>query len=151
MDAKVMYAALLVWVLLASRLVHAEQPHGKDCGDSETQGDMNACFAASAAKSQDLLDKLILEIRPLIEAPRFAQLTSNMKLFAAFRDAHCKWEESASGGGSIGPTTYWICMDDLNWKYISELKLHLCEGEGMTGSCTESQKYNKPAHAHSSK
>ena len=148
---KVIGAALCLGLMLAPPQAGASQSHGANCSDMEHQQEMNACFANLAGSSQRLLKQLMFEVRSHIDSSRYMRLIDNVKLFFKCRDAHCRWEESASDVGSIGPINCATCVDNLNWTYIGDLKFHLCEGEGMTGPCAQSDAYNRPEGDHAEK
>ena len=115
----------------------------QDCGALAQQQAMNACSAERARRSAALLDSLIQDLRGHLEQAQFAQLLSVQRDWTQYRDGHCKWQAHFAEGGSIQPTEYATCIDALTWNRIDELKLNLCEGNGMTGACTASAKYDR--------
>ena len=116
----------------------------QDCGALAQQQRMNACFAERARRSVALLDSLIQDLRGHLEQAEYAQLLNVQRDWTQYRDGHCKWQAHFAEGGSIQPTEYATCIDVVTWNRIDELKLNLCEGNGMTGACTASAKYDRP-------
>jgi uncharacterized protein YecT (DUF1311 family) len=104
---------------------------------------MNACFAEQAHHSSVLLDSLIQDLHGHLKPAEYAQLLEVQRDWTGYRDAHCKWQAHFSEGGSIQPTEYATCIGRLTWNRIDELKLNLCEGNGMTGACAASAKYDR--------
>ena len=115
----------------------------QDCGALAQQQAMSACFAERARRSVALLDSLIQDLRGHLEQAEYAQLLNVQRDWTQYRDGHCKWQAHFAEGGSIQPTEYATCIDVLTWNRIDELKVNLCEGNGMTGACTASAKYDR--------
>jgi uncharacterized protein YecT (DUF1311 family) len=106
---------------------------------------MNACYAAEAAHVSAKLDTLVAQLRQRLDTARGKGLMQTEAIWTKYRDATCKWQADMWEGGSIQPTEYALCVIALTWERIGLLKLHLCEGEGMTGPCSESDAYARPA------
>ena len=66
------------------------------------------------------------------------------KTWAVYREAHCAWQAAFSEGGSIQSELCSACLTEITWDRIKELKLTLCEGQGLTGSCEASRRYDRP-------
>lgn len=116
------------------------------CGDVETQYEMNACFAREAARVGALLDMLLKEIRPSLDAAERKGLDAAQVQWSRYRDVHCHWVASASEGGTIQPTVQATCLADVTWERIGALKLALCEGGvGLGSPCAASHRYDRPA------
>ena len=116
----------------------------QDCGALAPQQAMNACVAERARRSVALLDSLIQDLHGHLQQAPYAQLLNVQRDWTQYRDGHCKWQAHFAEGGSIQPTEYATCIDVVTWNRIDELKLNLCEGNGMTGACTASAKYDRP-------
>jgi uncharacterized protein YecT (DUF1311 family) len=115
----------------------------QNCGALAHQQAMNACFAERARRSVALLDSLIHDLHGHLQQAQYAQLLNVQRDWTQYRDGHCKWQAHFAEGGSIQPTEYAACIDVLTWNRIDDLKLNLCEGNGMTGACTASAKYDR--------
>jgi len=115
----------------------------QDCGALAQQQGVNACFAERARRSVALLDSLIQDLHGHLQQAQYAQLLDVQRDWTKYRDGHCKWQAHFAEGGSIQPTEYATCIDVVTWNRIHELKLNLCEGNGMTGACTASAKYDR--------
>lgn len=121
------------------------------CDTLMGQQPMNSCYALQTMHSLALLDTLVGELHKKLdsgvyqrlEPAQAAQLLVVQEKWKLYRDAHCKWQAQFAAGGSIQPTDYANCLNDLTWNRIDELKLDLCEGEGMTGACDASSRYDR--------
>jgi len=129
-----------------STLIQSTAPlsAGANCGDSASQTLMNQCFAREAKQDLELLDALIRELGGKLGAAQKERLEEVQSQWVKYRDAHCKWQAAFFEGGSIQPTMYSTCIIESTWNRISELKLDLCEGAGMTGTCEASKRYDRP-------
>jgi uncharacterized protein YecT (DUF1311 family) len=115
----------------------------QDCGALAQQQGMNACLAEQERRSVALLDSLIRDLRGHLQQAQYAQLLNVQRDWTQYRDGHCKWQAHFAEGGSIQPTEHATCIDALTRNRIDELKLSLCEGNGMTGACAASAKYDR--------
>jgi uncharacterized protein YecT (DUF1311 family) len=113
------------------------------CEGAITQGSLNQCAAGPARNAQQLLDSLLNELNGVLDSSERTQLQQVQLQWTNYRAAHCAWQAKFFEGGSIEPTIFASCMEDLTWKRLDDLKLNLCEGNGMTGPCPKSQRYDK--------
>jgi uncharacterized protein YecT (DUF1311 family) len=131
----------------ASKLTQSNIPQNTvvNCGDSQSQTLMNQCFANEAEQLQILLDVLLKELDGRLDATQKERLEKVQSQWIEYKDEHCQWQSALSEGGSVRSTTYSTCIISLTWNRIEELKLDLCEGFGMTGSCEASKRYDRPS------
>jgi uncharacterized protein YecT (DUF1311 family) len=116
----------------------------RDCGDRTNQADMNDCFKQEADDADKLLARLMIDLREHLDTTQLENLHIIQEQWIVFRDANCEWTAALFEGASIQPTMFQTCLASHTWARINELKDNLCEGYGMTGSCTESDQYNIP-------
>jgi uncharacterized protein YecT (DUF1311 family) len=116
----------------------------QDCDHSPNQLEWNICTANEAANLDRRLGQLLAQISSRADSARRAQLESVQEKWKVFRDADCQWQADAFSGGSIQPVVYSQCITALTRARIQDLKLQLCEGFGVRGTCAESRKYDLP-------
>ena len=106
---------------------------------------MNTCLSREAGRVRTLLETLLEEIRPSLQAGQRQGLEEAQRQWVRYRDAHCNWVASPSEGGTIQPTVHASCLVNITWERIGELKLTLCEGgAGLGGACAASRRYDRP-------
>jgi uncharacterized protein YecT (DUF1311 family) len=105
---------------------------------------MNECNRREADVVQQLLGALLTDVGNTLDAGEMKQLQDVQVEWRDYRDAHCQWQAAFFEGGSIQPTVHSGCLIDLTWNRIQELKINLCEGNGMTGPCEASSRYDRP-------
>ena len=119
--------------------LHGQEP----CDTVSTQTAMNICADRKAARANQRLRSLLADLRASLDSTRFAQLRRVQAQWAAYRAAHCQWEGDAFAGGSVTPMAVSGCFEAVTETRIQQLKIHLCEGEGMTGECPASHRYDR--------
>ncbi len=127
--------------------VPTETQVAEDCMESATtQFAMGECAAQKAQASQQMLTQLIEELQlKYADTDMGRNLAEIQKDWEALRQKDCQWQSFFFKGGSIAPMRYAMCVNGYNASRISELKIFLCEGAGMTGPCEESKKYDNPS------
>ena len=135
--SRVIVAAALVCPLLAA--------NAQDCNHSPDQQSWNICTANEAAASDRRLKRLLAEVSSASDSARRVQLETVQAQWESFRDSDCQWQAEAFAGGSIQPTVHSQCITALTEARIADLKLQLCEGFGVRGSCAASRRYDLPA------
>jgi uncharacterized protein YecT (DUF1311 family) len=130
------FSALALWPLVTVR--------AQDCSHSPNQREWNICAGNKAAHSERRLIRLLAEISSRVDSARLAQLHSVQEKWNAFRDSDCHWQADAFPGGSIQPAVFSQCVSALTEARIADMKLQLCDGFGVRGSCAESRKYDLP-------
>lgn len=138
MDARSLLAAALLSMSSAS--LHAQAP----CDTVSTQTAMTRCAQQAAHRSAERLRSLLAELRTVLDSARFVSLGQVQGRWETYRDSHCTWEGNAFEGGSIAPMWISNCIASVTEARIQTLKIHLCEGAGMTGECAASHRYDLP-------
>ncbi len=132
-------------VIVGSSTVAFSQGIAADpCTKPVTQSAMNECSYKWAQQDQVKLDALLKELGAVLEKSELARLVSVQKAWVGYREAHCAWQASFFEGGSIQPSQRSACLSLLTWNRIDELKVNLCEGNGLTGECVASRRYVRP-------
>lgn len=121
---------LLLLALLA--VAPTSAAHAEDCSEARTQADMNVCADKSYKQADAELNALYKEIKDrLAGAPEAAkQLVAAQRAWVAFRDAECSFAASGVSGGSIYPTVYAGCLEDLTLARVADFKTFLSCLEG---------------------
>jgi uncharacterized protein YecT (DUF1311 family) len=140
--------SISVFVLSATTVSATSPALGQDtaaaeCASVQDQQSVNRCFAEHAQRSAALLDTLIAALRAHLDSAQYTELLKVESDWSTYRHDHCTWQARFFEGGSVQPTIYWTCLNDLTWARIRDLAINLCEGNGMTGSCTESERYER--------
>lgn len=114
------------------------------CSPDLTQMAINECWQAQMEASDQRLTALLGNLEQVLTTAEVAQLRSVQRLWLDYRRRHCQWQADFFTGGSIRPIVYASCADSLTWERITALKVNLCEGQGMTGGCEASRRYDRP-------
>ncbi len=114
------------------------------CSPDLTQMDINDCWQSQMEASDQRLMELLGELEQVLTTAEVAQLRSVQRLWLDYRRRHCQWQADFFIGGSIRFMVYASCADSLTWERIAALKFNLCEGQGMTGVCEASRRYDRP-------
>lgn len=113
-----------------------------DCSaEGRTQTEINLCAAAEADTARNSLNDLLVALKAKLSPPEWEALQSVQDDWSRFADNQCQWEASLSEGGSIAPASRAFCQRALTRQRIEVLKIFLCEGAGMTGSCESSRRF----------
>lgn len=114
------------------------------CSGDLTQMEINDCWQAQMEAGDQRLTALLEDLEQVLTTAEVAQLRSIQRLWLDYRRRHCQWQADFFAGGSIRPMVYASCADSLTWERITALKFNLCEGQGMTGACEASGRYDRP-------
>jgi uncharacterized protein YecT (DUF1311 family) len=108
-----------------------------------TQVELNYCAGQKAQASYAKLESLIAELKGHMNGSQYGMLLSIEENWEKAIAEHCKWEANFFEGGSIQPLQFAECLNQQYLNRVDELRLNLCEGNGMTGECEESLKYKE--------
>ena len=117
--------------------MHADEADQAKCMDNPNnyaQQRMNACAAASFERADAALNAQWAKTLKVYRqsdtdnkaigadlADGAENLLKGQRAWLIYRDATCRAMTSLSGGGSIAPLNFSICMADLTWKRVNEL------------------------------
>jgi uncharacterized protein YecT (DUF1311 family) len=132
-------------VLGSPEPLHAQRPWLGRCKGIVAQQSANICYTAVADSLAGRLDTLLAELRRKLPRSRYGELEVAQAHWSRYLVAHCKWEHGIAEGGTRAPMIEAGCEAELTVARIAELKLHLCEGEGLTGPCEASRRYDGPS------
>ena len=126
-----------------SPLLSAQESVSKiDCSQGgRTQMEMSVCVQRATQAAVAKLDALLSELRAVLSDSQVSELNAIQELWVRTRDRECTWESSFFAGGSVAPFVHGNCVLKRTEQRIQNLRLFLCEGQGMTGECPESEKY----------
>lgn len=121
-----MLKPLLPVVALATICCAAAQ--AADCGsDNLNQSEMNACAGAAFEKADAELNARYKRIVACLKDAA-KPLTEAQRAWIKFRDAECKFQGSATEGGSIQPTMVADCLKTVTQQRSKDLNYYLtCE------------------------
>ena len=108
------------------------------------QTEMNICSTREVEAQRSKLERLVGDLREKLavkQPSQWATLSANQKSWRDFVENDCEWEAAFSDGGSIQPLARNQCLAAATAQRINRLRVVLCEGEGATGECPESKKY----------
>lgn len=124
----------------------AEAPaERRECSDAGTQRGIEECAGQHARQAEARLTALLGELGEVLDRTDIERLVDVQSKWSAYRAAHCEAQAGFFEGGSIRATIASACMASVTWNRIDELKWNLCEGQGMTGECEASKRYDRPA------
>ena len=101
-----------------------------DCGDAQTQSEMNQCFYAEYGKADNALNKTYQKALKLTSGEQRNLLQSAQKRWISYRDADCKFQTYASRDGSVNPMNTAICLQTKTEQRTKELEDMLSCPEG---------------------
>ena len=102
-----------VWSAVAAAAVCAGAPAAfADCA-KDTQMEINDCTRAAAASAQKRMDKAFDRAVKRTDGPAKAELVSSQKTWVRTRDAACDARAAEYEGGSMQPSVYYGCMEEM--------------------------------------
>ena len=123
-------ASLFVGVFCVTPLVNPAI--AQNCGDLQTQLEMNDCAGQSFKRSDAELNLVYNDIRTRLasEQDTLDLLVAAQRGWIVFRDAECAFSTSGVKTGSVYPLIHAICLDQLTQDRIADLKHYLSCAEG---------------------
>jgi uncharacterized protein YecT (DUF1311 family) len=102
-----------------------------DCGNPQTQADMNICAANDLDRETKKISKTYNAVRAKLDSKQQQDLKQVQLAWIAFKDLACKFEASGVEGGSIHPVIVSSCLKDKTIQRNKELDslLHCQEGD----------------------
>lgn len=120
-------------VLLKDAPASSEDVRPVDCGNAQTQADMNQCAAGDYRKADAAMNAQWAETRaamlawdkatpPSQDNGAAKRLLSSQRAWLAYRDATCDVEGYSVEGGSMQPLIVSSCLTELTTLRTEELK-----------------------------
>jgi uncharacterized protein YecT (DUF1311 family) len=134
--------AVLAALSLGWSPLHAQRPWLRRCAGIAAQQPANVCYAAVAESLSARLDTLLGELHRALPGSRDSLLRIAQENWHQYLIRQCQFEYGTAQGGTLAPMLEAGCEADLTAARIYELKAHLCEGEGLTGYCEKSRRYD---------
>lgn len=145
-----LFSLILTPLLLAvaGRGGHAQVPALPICDSIVQQQPANRCLGEAAGVSNSRLHLLLGELDKTLPGKQLRALRDGETHWAQYRDQQCTLEYSIAEGGTLAPELGARCAIRLTEARIAELKLFLCEGEGVSGPpCAAARRYDVQASA----
>ena len=122
------YLLLLISLVLAQ----VSPVNADDCENAETQVMMNECANEALKRSDSQLNAVYKQIEALLKSDgdKTKMLIAAQRAWIAYRDAECKFAASGVAGGSVYPSVYAGCLDNLTKARIGDLKNYTACQEG---------------------
>lgn len=122
------YLLLLISLVLAQ----VSSVNADDCENAETQVMMNECANEAFKKSDSELNAIYKQINQRLkgDGDKTKMLIAAQREWVAYRDAECKFSASGVSGGSVYPSVYAGCLDNLTKARIGDLKNYAACREG---------------------
>ncbi|CQI87732.1 Uncharacterized protein conserved in bacteria [Yersinia rohdei] len=117
-------------ILLSLLILPISQTFAVDCKNALTQKEMNQCANADYKKADTELNRIYKEILAKTSADIKPLLKSAQLTWIKFRDADCRFQSSATEGGSVHPMIISACLTHKTEERISQLKSYLNCPEG---------------------
>lgn len=101
-----------------------------NCGDAQTQSEMNRCFYADYNKADKALNSTYQKVIKLTSGEQRKLLQSAQKKWISYRDADCKFQTYKSSDGTVSPMNSAICLQTKTEQRTKELESMLKCPEG---------------------
>ncbi|KAF6652427.1 DUF1311 domain-containing protein [Enterobacteriaceae bacterium EKM102V] len=101
-----------------------------DCGEAQTQSEMNQCFSADYKEADKALNSAYQKVLKLTSGEQRNLLQSSQKKWISYRDADCKFQTYKSSDGSVSPMNTAICLQTKTELRTKELESMLKCPEG---------------------
>lgn len=91
---------------------------------AQTQMEINQQAANDYKKADLELNKVYKQLLLMTKDQKKKELlVKAQRAWINYKEAHCKYEESSYEGGSIQPTIYYTCLQEVTEERIKQLKL----------------------------
>lgn len=103
-----------------------------DCGDADSQAEMNACAGAAFETADKELNVLYFQMRQRLtgETEALARLRDAQRAWVAFRDAECAFASGGVEGGSVQPMIRLMCLEQATAARVEDFRGYLSCVEG---------------------
>ncbi|MFJ3057450.1 lysozyme inhibitor LprI family protein [Herbaspirillum sp. NPDC087042] len=106
-------------LLLALGMAHAQ---AADCAKASTQAEMTACASQTLTQADADLNANYLAYRAKLDKARQNQIRDVQLAWLKYRDLSCRFESSASAGGSAASLALQTCLADKTRQRADEIK-----------------------------
>ncbi|MBG7618581.1 DUF1311 domain-containing protein [Herbaspirillum sp. AP02] len=96
--------------------------YAADCSKAATQAEMNACASQTLTQNDSDLNATYLAYREKLSKAQQNQLREVQLAWLKYRDLSCRFESSASAGGSAASLALQTCLADKTRQRADELK-----------------------------
>ena len=96
-----------------------------NCNNPQTQAAINECANSSYQNADKRLNRVYQQLLPTLEKSRKQKLIVAQQAWLKFRDTNCEFERSKYEGGSIAPSIYVGCLENLTKLRTQQLQEYL--------------------------
>lgn len=96
-----------------------------NCNNPQTQAAINECAKLSYQNADRKLNRAYQQLLPTLEKSRKQKLIAAQLAWVKFRDTNCEFERSKYEGGTIAPSIYAGCLENLTKLRTQELQEYL--------------------------
>lgn len=101
-------------------------PEASNCKSPQTQVEINRCASLFAKVADQKLNQVYQKLRSKLKGSQQEQLLiDSEQAWIKFRDTNCVFEQSRYQGGSIAPSIYSSCMEQMTNQRTEELEGYL--------------------------
>lgn len=124
-------AAGVLWLAAVVAPATGAWAQAPDCGNPQTQTDLNRCAYADYVKADGELNRLYKQLRE--KTGYAAELEAAERAWLAYRDKECDFETAADAGGSIRPMDEALCLKALTERRNADFRRALkCRDDAAT-------------------
>lgn len=97
-----------------------------ECKSPQTQAAINTCASLSAEAADQQLNQVYQQLRLNLKGSQREKLLTDAELaWIRFRDINCAFEKSSYEGGSIAPSVYYSCIEEMTKQRTQKLEGYL--------------------------
>ncbi|MEH1920922.1 lysozyme inhibitor LprI family protein [Nostoc sp.] len=96
-----------------------------NCNNAQTQAVINECAKLSYQNADKKLNQVYQQLVSTLERSRKQKLITAQQAWIKFRDNNCEFETSKYEGGSISPTIYFGCLENITKLRTQQLREYL--------------------------
>ncbi|MDZ8188639.1 MAG: lysozyme inhibitor LprI family protein [Nostoc sp. ChiSLP02] len=96
-----------------------------NCNNAQTQTEINECSRLSYQNADKKLNTVYQKLVAKLDRSRKQKLIAAEQAWIKFRDTNCEYERSEYEGGSIAPTIYFGCLENMTKERTKQLQEYL--------------------------
>jgi uncharacterized protein YecT (DUF1311 family) len=101
-------------------------PEASNCKSPQTQAEINSCASLFAKGADKRLNQVYQKLSSKLKGSQQEQLLiDSEQAWIKFRDTNCVFEQSRYEGGSIAPSIYSSCLEQVTKQRTKELEGYL--------------------------